>query len=103
MPPEMQLAQKGECIKRFSEFLQGRFRQHFQYFGFYDLVDETIVSESPVDLNEVPSQELAVFGRAVLKHVDETRLPHFPLLQKTRVFPVPCETNLHNGEISRLS
>ena len=59
-----------------------------------------------VDMNEVPSQELAVFGRTVLEYVNETRLPRFPFPQRLRVFPeralVSEETDLHNGEMFRL-
>jgi len=56
-------------------------------------------------LNEVPSQELAVFGRAVLEHVNETRFPRFPFPQQLRVSErtlVPEETGLHNGKVFRL-
>ena len=54
-------------------------------------------------LSEVPSQELAVFGRAILEDANKIRLPRLPFLQQTRVFPekiiAPDETNLHNREV----
>ena len=64
------------------------------------------VKKRLADLREVPSQELAVFGRAVIEDVNETRLPRLPLseyIQGLGRIHGPNETELHNGEMFRLS
>jgi len=74
----------SELVKYSTEFLRGWFSQHLQHLGFHGLANITIVTKCLADLRDIPSQELAVFGWAILEDIDDTCLPRFRLRQYIR-------------------
>ena len=87
------------------EILRGCSRKHFQFSVFHGII--ALRDHEDLCMDDLPSQEFAIFGRTILEDVSKTSLPcilylfHYIRWVLKRITPVFDEIELYDREMLR--